>query len=387
MKTLYLPNFINKIPNFLKSQIDYLISFMRDNYNAKLMLVGGAVRDILLGRDISDLDIECYGIDENSFHQAMRELGALGVGKSFFVYKYKDLDISLPRKEQKVAKGHRGFKVELASDAKEASRRRDFTINALMYDIQEQKILDFWGGLEDINSSLLRYVDSNSFIEDSLRVLRAMQFSARLGFRIERDTCQLCQDILLDDLSGNRIFVEFEKLFNAKYLHYGLYALESMGISKKLWGERLSKDSFLKIAYEMAHYNRTQNSSEIYPYIFLTIYLQHTTTPASKILQAINAPKLFWRKLEYLPKLPKDIKPSFVASLAKKEGVQYSPLACYPKVATLAKELDIWDKPLYIGITPKELLEQGFRAKELGRELERYYQKRLKQIDEEATSF
>ncbi len=380
MKSLYTPNFIKSLPPKLKKELIFLSDFLQKSYKARCLIVGGAVRDWLLGERVKDVDIEVYGLSIEKFEEAMKAIGALGVGKSFFVYKYGDLDIALPRKEQKIAKGHRGFRVELVSKEKEASRRRDFTVNALMYDIQEQKILDFWGGLEDLKRGLLRCVDPKSFIEDSLRVLRAMQFSARFAFEIERETCQLCRDICLKDLSGNRVFGEFEKLFNAKYLHYGLYALESMKISKKLWGESLDKKSFFKIAYEMAHY-RGQEPKDIYPYTFLTIYLQYSSSSATKILQAINAPRSFWRKLETLPKIPKNIQPSFVASLAKKEGVKYSSLVCYPKVATLAKELDIWDKPLDIGISANELLKEGFRGKELGVELERYYQNRLRQID------
>ncbi|MGM0623570.1 MAG: CCA tRNA nucleotidyltransferase, partial [Campylobacterota bacterium] len=89
--------------------------------------MGGAVRDALLGRPCHDFDLEIHGCSPKEFDALMRALGAKGVGKSFFVYKYKDIDIALPRTEKKIATGHRGFTVDLARGTKQASMRRDFT--------------------------------------------------------------------------------------------------------------------------------------------------------------------------------------------------------------------------------------------------------------------
>ncbi len=340
------------------------------------------MRDRLLERPVTDVDLEIYGLDPERFAQAMERLGAQGVGRSFYVYKYGDLDIALPRKERKVAPGHRGFAVEPAVDEREATRRRDFTINAMMYDLKEEEILDYWSGLEDLAARRLRAVDPATFVEDSLRVLRGMQFAARLGFRIEEMTCRLCRTIPLDDLPGSRIFGEFEKLFGGEWLHYGLYALESMEVSRRLWGEGLGYGSFLRAAREMARYPSGAPEA-VRPYCFLTIYLQHSRVSAERILEAIDAPNRYRRLLENLPKLSKRVTPAFVADLARKEGVQASPLACYPAVRSLAEKIGVWKAPFDIGISPKELMQFGFEGRALGEELERRRREKLARLEEE----
>ena len=379
MRSLRFPDFLTPFPPSIRQQIFHISSFMEDEYGARCRIVGGAVRDRLLERPVTDVDLEIYGLDPERFAEAMERLGAQGVGRSFYVYKYGDLDIALPRKERKVARGHRGFAVEPAVDEREATRRRDFTINAMMYDLQEEEILDYWGGLEDLAARQLRAVDPVTFVEDSLRVLRGMQFSARLGFRIEKETCRLCRQIPLDDLPGSRIFVEFEKLFGGEWLHYGLYALESMGVSRRLWGEGLEYGSFLCAAREMARYPSGVPEA-MRPYCFLTIYVQHSRVSAERILGAIDAPSRYRRLLEKLPRLPDPLTAAFVADLAKKYGVKESPLVCYPEVRTLAREIGVWERPFEIGVTPAELMRLGFRGRALGEELERRRREKLKDL-------
>ena len=377
---MYIPKIIDKIPKELIIKMNRIVSYMRDNYGAESMIVGGAVRDMLLDRDIKDLDLECYGIDEESFHKAMAELRAEGVGKSFFVYKIGDIDIALPRTEKKTGMGHRGFSVSVTDNKKEASRRRDFTINALLYNPVSGYLYDYWGGTDDIEAKILRAVDRDTFIEDSLRVLRAMQFSARLGFRIEEDTCRLCKSIPLSDLSKSRIFNEFEKMFRGGYPHYGLYALESLGISDKLWGKGLDRDLFLKAALDMAKYMQYK-SSDIGDSYFLSIYLRYSSVETERVLDAIDAPNRYRKLLQYLPDIPDTISNSFVAFLANKKGVSMHPLNYHPLIREKAKKLGVWDKPFDIGVTPADLMKQGFKGKALGDELNRIKKIRLEELD------
>ena len=382
MRSLDFPSFLDPLPPHLLKQIRKLQGFFREEYDVRCRIVGGAVRDRLLGRPVTDVDIEVYGLRPEAFAEAMETLGASGVGKSFFVYKYGDLDIALPRRERKVAPGHRGFAVEPALNEREASRRRDFTVNALLYDLEEGKVLDYWGGLEDLERRVLRRVDPTTFVEDSLRVLRGMQFSARLGFRVEEETCQLCRGIDLSDLPGARIFGEFEKMFGGEWLHYGLYALESMEISEKLWGERMEYGDFLAAALEMARYPE-EAPRKLRPYCFLAIYRQHSWVPMSRILEAIAAPNRYRRALESLPKIPEVPSLAFVAEAARKEGLCGSPLGCFPPLQKLAREIGVWEEAFDIGVTPAELMERGFRGKELGDELERRRRERLKELEGE----
>jgi tRNA nucleotidyltransferase (CCA-adding enzyme) len=196
-------------------------------------LVGGFVRDLLLrrqaGRDgfpeEAAFDIEVYRLAPERLVGILRRFGRVNlVGESFAVYKVAprdggsvprpELDVSLPRRDQRVGAGHRGFAVEGDPDLpiEEAARRRDFTVNALLLDPLSGELLDPWNGRGDLRAGLLRAVDASTFVEDSLRVLRAVQFAARFGFAIEAGTAALCRTVDLGDLPAERIWGEIEKL-------------------------------------------------------------------------------------------------------------------------------------------------------------------------------
>ncbi|NPA50794.1 MAG: CCA tRNA nucleotidyltransferase, partial [Epsilonproteobacteria bacterium] len=343
---------------------------------------GGALRDALLKREIKDLDIECYDIEPSKFEEAMEKLKADGVGKSFFVFKYKNqIDISLPRVERKVAKGHKGFSVSLASNPKEASRRRDFTINAMFFDLSKKEVIDFWGGLRDLEKRVLRAVDFNTFIEDSLRILRAVQFSARFKFKIEKDTLLLCKSISLDDLPRERIYMEFEKLFRSDYFHYGLSAIINMDIDLKLWNYKISKSEFCTFSINYLRYKRNFLDS-LKDYYFLTLLLQYTNLNYDILFESLKLPKRY-NIIANLDKIPSLIKPSFVAKLAKKEPISKNPLNFHPQIIKIAKKIGVWDRPFDIGVGGKELMEAGFRGKEISLELDRIFNQKINLLDKE----
>ena len=204
----------------------------------RCILVGGAVRDHCMGRNISkDLDVEIFGMTPEVLESVLQKFGDVhAVGKSFGVLKLKtsraDYDFSLPRSERKTGKGHRGFLVTTDSTMsyKKAASRRDFTVNSIGYDVLTQELLDPFDGLGDLKRKILRHIGT-SFAEDPLRVLRAMQFSARLEFKIAPDTVKLCRQLDLEELSRERIFEEFQKLLlKAKRPSIGLEAANNLGI-------------------------------------------------------------------------------------------------------------------------------------------------------------
>ena len=385
MKTFPFPDFFASFSAGIIQEFETIRDLLEREYSARIFVVGGAVRDRLLGRSVVDLDLEIYGLDPETFVEAMDRLGAKGVGKSFFVYKYGAIDIALPRRERKTGKGHRGFVVEPEEDPREASRRRDFTVNALMYDLQNAEILDYWGGLEDVAARRLRCVDPGSFVEDSLRVLRAMRFSAQLGFRVEETTCRLCRSIPLDDLPGSRIFGEFERMFRSEDWARGLFELLRLEIAKRLWGEPGGRELLIGAAREMIRY-RSQLETQFADYVFLAIYGQYSAVSMSTILDAIEAPGRYRRMLEKLPKIPSDLSPSFVGALAGREGVRASVLGYHPAIRNLAEHLAIWDRPLDFGVTPKLLMEKGFHGQALGAELERLKRLKLRELDRKIQS-
>ena len=198
------------------------------------LIVGGAVRDALLGYKSKDVDIEVYGIDYEKLSEILSQYGKINlVGKSFGVIKLDNYDFSIPRIDNKAendpSKGTRGrgIDVELKTDLTplEASSRRDFTFNSMMYDPLEEKLYDYFGGASDIDNKIIR-ATSEHFAEDQLRVLRGMQFAARFGFTVDPETAKMAKSIKDSPLVKERIYEEWMKLFTkGKYPSYGLQYL------------------------------------------------------------------------------------------------------------------------------------------------------------------
>lgn len=181
----------------------------------RALIVGGWVRDRLMGRASKDVDIEVYGIPAAELRRLLARLGPVNaVGESFTVFKVGGVDVALPRRESKVGRGHKGFDVhgDPGLSTVDAARRRDFTINAISWDPLTGTYEDPFDGRGDIQRRLLRAVDPSAFGDDSLRVLRAIQFAARFDFQLDAATEALCRSIPLDDLPAERVWGEIEKL-------------------------------------------------------------------------------------------------------------------------------------------------------------------------------
>lgn len=208
----------------------------------RAVAVGGAVRDAFRGRAPQDLDIEVFGLEKQQLLAALQAVGRVDeVGASFGIFKVSlkksdgslvQYDISLPRKEQKISAGHRGFFVtpDHLLNFEEAARRRDFTFNAMGYDFANKEFLDPFGGAQDLANGILRHV-SDAFSEDPLRVLRAAQFAARFSCRLTPETVLACQKLKseLVALPKERIFGEIEKLLLAPKPSLGLTVLRETG--------------------------------------------------------------------------------------------------------------------------------------------------------------
>ena len=201
------------------------IAALAADRGGRAYFVGGCVRDKCIKEihgaegtfsGAKDIDIEMHGLAPDVLWDLLQQVGEPAVfGESFGVYslRHLGLDIAMPRKEHATGRGHRDFAVSVDPHIgpKEASRRRDFTVNALMEDVLTGELLDFWGGLEDLRAGILRHVDDGSFPEDPLRVLRAAQFAARLDLRVAPETAGLCRGIDLTALSKERVEGELKK--------------------------------------------------------------------------------------------------------------------------------------------------------------------------------
>lgn len=249
------------------------------DYGGQAYITGGWVRDYLLNRESVDFDIEVYGYSGlGEFLEYNYVVNT--VGEAYTIWKadmHDDsgkritVDISLPRIEKRSApQGHKNFEVvgNPFLDPKDGCRRRDFTINAMLFDPLTEEISDFYGGRKDLENKIIRAVDPETFVEDSLRVLRAMQFAARFNFSVDPETVKLCQSVDLSDLPAERLWGEVEKWFLSKYPSVGMRYFFELGIDRifsidaeldKEWRERLgsfigkSMDFFLTCKGRPSH--------------------------------------------------------------------------------------------------------------------------------------
>lgn len=206
---------LNNISIKQRNAIIKVAEMMRDA-GGRALLVGGCVRDGLLGIPTKDIDVEIYGIDVNEVEGRLAEHFRLDtVGRSFgvFILKGLEMDIALPRRESKTGPKHTDFVVQgdpnMSPD--EAASRRDFTINAISFDPLSGQYLDPYNGKTDLEARRLRHV-SDAFSEDALRVLRGMQFIARFNLTADQETIALCQQLSPAHLPQERLWEEWKKL-------------------------------------------------------------------------------------------------------------------------------------------------------------------------------
>ena len=291
----------------------------------------------------------------------MQDLGAKGFGKSFFVYKYKNFDLSLARYENKISKGHRGFKTFICDNEKEASFRRDFTINSMMMNIFDDRFLDFYGGLEDLNSGILRHIDDDKFKEDSLRVFRAVHFVSRFDFKVHQKSLELMRAMDISDLSLDRINIELYKFFSAKNLLLGFLLLQDLNLEEKVFhfSSKDHKDEFF-----FKNLLESTRAFILDSGLFLYLYLN---------LFKIDK-KDFFSKTKMKKEFLKKSLQSFI-----KDGLSYEELCFIALKMPLKEWLGLWDKKrifmakklsLYeekfkVYINTNELIKDGFKDKDL----------------------
>lgn len=200
----------------------------------RAFLVGGCVRDSLLGLTPKDVDIEVYGLSPDALEAMLKhDFRVEMVGKSFGVWIVKgfDIDVSIPRRERKTGEGHKAFEVECDPhlSPEEACARRDFTVNAILFDPLSGELIDPYGGREDLEKKILRHT-SERFKEDPLRVLRAMQFAARFQMEVAPETIAMCASIGFENLARERVFEEWKKLLlKGRKISLGLNFLRDCG--------------------------------------------------------------------------------------------------------------------------------------------------------------
>jgi tRNA nucleotidyltransferase (CCA-adding enzyme) len=258
-------------------------------------LVGGGVRDWLLGLPSKDFDIEVAGIGFEGLRQALAPFGATDViGRSFGVIKVRgsegsEYDFSLPRRESKTGAGHRGFAVEpdpTLGDA-DAAARRDFTVNAIAMDPFTGEVIDPFNGRDDLRARVLRHT-SAAFSEDPLRVLRAFQLAARFDFTLAPETAALCREIspAFAELPVERVWAEWDK-----------WAVKSARPSRGL--EVLEQTGWIRHFPEVAALRGTSQEPEWHPEGDVLTHTAHCLDALVSLGEWISAPPARRRLLSF----------------------------------------------------------------------------------------
>lgn len=210
-------------------------------HHGRALIVGGFVRDRLLGDAADEVDLEVFGIPEQDLRTLLERTGKVdAVGQQFAVYKVNAVDVALPRRESKTGRGHKGFAVTGDPDMSfaDAARRRDFTVNAISWDPLTDEYIDPCDGRSDLQHRVLRVVDRDTFADDSLRVLRAVQFAARFDLVMDEVSKEICRALPLDDLPQERIWGEIEKLLlKAERPSIGFALARDLDVTVKLLPE------------------------------------------------------------------------------------------------------------------------------------------------------
>lgn len=348
---------------YKNSELDFFRSLFAP-FSKRVYLVGGCVRDALLGREIYDYDIEVYDIEPLKFDELMAGIRASGVGKSYFIYKYKNYDLGLPRSESKTGNSHKDFAVSYINDPALASLRRDFTVNAMMMNIFDGEILDFHGGKKDLESKTLRHIDSEKFKEDPLRVLRGVQFSARLGFSIADDTLELMKTLDLAHLSKDRINTELIKFFRSEHLEKGAFYLFKLSLFKEIFGMQIHKnDEFLAELKSARNFVDDER-------LFLYMLFGKFELDAKEILEKMRLPKSYFSILKepFFKAMPSD---NELLKIALNMPIK-SWLGAYNKERIeRAKELGVYERKFEPKIDVSDILAAGFKNEMIAAEIKR----------------
>ncbi len=301
----------------------------------------------------------------------MQEINANGVGKKFFVYKYKNfIDISLARIDNKVRDTHNGFEVRYTNKEVEACIRRDFKMNSILVNIFDFEVMDINNGYRDIKNKQISIIDKIKFQEDGLRVLRAIAFSSRLGFKIRKQDITVLDSIDLSNLSNARILEEFEKMFKGDYLHFAFYYMVKFDILHKITNINFNKHSFLK-TYRILK-NKTYYFDFIYKkYFFLYILSTNYGLNLSKLYKTNILSKDYRSFLKNQIKKPNKVKNIFLFAVSLKMPLKEY-LGLYDKnIYEQTKKLKIFNNKTNTKNITKSIMEDGFKGIEFAKEFKK----------------
>lgn len=219
----------------------------------QVYVVGGAVRDSIMGGSPKDIDLMCQGLTPEQIQATLTPLGRLDfTGAAFGVFRFKrngdDVEIALPRTERSTGSGHKDFEVNAdpSLSAEDDLSRRDFTINAMAYHPLSGQLLDPHNGQDDVKNGRLALVNPQAFHDDPLRVVRALVATARYGFEPDPQllTAMHDQAAAIRHLPGERIRMEMDKLLSSPDPVKAMQMAEQTGVLDYLAPELSSTVGF-----------------------------------------------------------------------------------------------------------------------------------------------
>ncbi len=382
-------------PNILDNIFDKL-----ENNGARAVIIGGYIRDFLLNIESNDIDIEVYNISSfEKLENLLKEFGSVNsVGKSFGVCKLSlenfSLDFTLPRVDSKVASGHSGFEIKIQKnlDFIDATRRRDFSINAIGYDVFNKKILDPFNGINDLRDKALKMVDAETFVEDPLRVLRAVQFCSRFDLEMNEELFFLCKSMveqnMLLELPKERIYGEIKKLlFKSKKPSLGFELLKKLGALKYF----LQCSDSMKAIDNLAKLKITNKKTNEVLMLAALCYKFNSTQIENFIAKLSDNKELFKRVSILVKNLnviidlcSKTISDYDIYKLSTKVNIEELSIlsnAVYGAgdvVRARAKELNILNKKMPTILRGKDLIASGMKpSKEFGKILDVAYEAQM----------
>lgn len=257
-KEQFGPN-VHPLTMTFSDDVETLLNDLSEHFTP--LVAGGSVRDAVEGDTApKDVDVEVHDAPSyQTLTEALRHHGypVNEVGKAFGVLKTRlhdgtDIDLSLPRRDNRTGVGHTGFSVEVSPGMSlaEAGERRDFTINAMYYDHKTHSLIDHHGGFSDFKNGVLRHV-SDAYSEDPLRVLRGMQIAARFDLKMHPDTVEASKQMVseFNDLPAERVREEWYKLFSrGRDVGHGLAVLKETGWDEPMGLGELNQDDMDRVA-------------------------------------------------------------------------------------------------------------------------------------------
>ncbi len=348
----------------------------------RAFLVGGFARDSLLGINgkTRDFDIEVYSINQEKLLEILSRHGKPNlIGKAFGVIHLSrhgiHYDFSFPRTESKIGTGHRAFDVQTDSNLtfEEAARRRDFTINAMGMELPNLELIDPYNGRKDLEDKILRHV-SEAFAEDSLRVLRGVQFAARFELVAAKETVELCKTLSLSDLSRERIEEEFRKwLLKGVKPSFGLDFFCQAGLQKMFFEIGFEGGDLGKILDYLAKHKNGLNSQEAEIIMFAGLLCLPSAKPLDFLKKWIPVNILLKKVpalLNSLPLLNINSKSDLRRCALKAGGLKLPAMLksgiqndseIYSEAQKIGSEMGIWEKSPEPFITGQILLDMGFK--------------------------